>query len=218
MRTGSKFSWVLAAAMTTLAAGPAAAQEQVMSDHPSECEVFSALSGDSSCQTEPSAGGQSVEGETQGLAVSTESGQGSGMPTSTSSKSSTKTAATGNAQTATSSGPKAATFDSIQFEYNSAELTAPARGTLDTVAHVLQEPYFANKTFVIEGHTDAKGSAEYNLALSERRAQAVVRYLVQMGVAANQLSARGMGESEPLDKSNPDASVNRRVVVLNLGG
>lgn len=218
MRTGLKLSWVLAAAMMTLATAPAAAQEQVMSKNPSECEVFSALSGDNSCMTEPSAGGQSVDGETQGLAINTEGGQGSGTTTAATANNSTTTAATGNAQASTATGPKAATFDSIQFEYNSAELTAPARGTLDTVANVLREPYFANKTFVIEGHTDAKGSAEYNLTLSERRAQAVVRYLVQKGVAAGLLSARGMGESEPLDKSNPDAAVNRRVVVLNLGG
>lgn len=221
MRTGFKMSWVLATVMLALAAGPAAAQdEQLMSKDASECEVFSALSGDDSCKTEPAARGLSVEGETQGLAITTDSEQGSGAATTTTTtkKSSTKTATTSKTQKTSGSGPKAATFDSIRFEFNSAELTAPARGTLDTVAAVLQEPYFADSKFIIEGHTDAKGSVDYNQVLSERRAQSVVRYLVQQGIAAEHLSARGMGESKPFDEGNPDAAVNRRVVVLNLGG
>jgi outer membrane protein OmpA-like peptidoglycan-associated protein len=216
----------LATALFVLAAVPATAQqEQLMSKDPSECEVFAALSGDDSCAAEPAARGLSIEGDTQGLAISPDSGQGSGTGTATNTTSTTTktkkdtatTAATTKTQP-TTSGPKAATFDSIQFEFNSAELTDAARRTLDTVASVLREPYFADSRFIIEGHTDAKGSDDYNFGLSERRAQAVVRYLIESGVAPEQLSARGMGESKPFDRSNPEAAVNRRVVVRNLGG
>jgi len=221
MRKGFKMSWALATAMlAVVAAAPASAQdEQLMSKDPSECEVFSALSGDDSCTAQPASRGLSIEGETQGLAISTDSGQGTATTTTTK-KNTTKTAAKSDTQKTSTTGaePKAAAFQSIQFEFNSAELTAPARGTLDTVASVLQEPYFADARFLIEGHTDGKGSDDYNQALSERRAQAVVRYLVQQGVAAEHLSARGMGENKPFDASNPNAAVNRRVVVLNLGG
>lgn len=217
MHTTVKASWALAAAITALSAVPAMAQqEQMMSNKPSECEVFAALSGDNSCTTEPSAGGQGVEGNTQGLAISTDS-QDTGTATTTKKKS-TNTAATESKKKVDSTGPKAAAFQSIQFEFNSDELTSAARGTLDTVASVLQEPYFEKSKFIIEGHTDAVGSAAYNKELSDRRARAVVEYLTQRGVAANKLSARGMGESDPYDPADPGAGVNRRVVVLNLGG
>lgn len=217
-----KASLALAAgAMLWMAAPVMAQQEQMMSNKPSECEVFAALSGDSSCEAEPSARGLSVEGDTQGLAISTDSGQDAGAATTTTTttkKKSTKTAATSSTKKVVSNEPKAAAFQSIQFEFNSDALTSDARGTLDTVASVLQEPYFEKSKFIIEGHTDSVGSAAYNKELSDRRAQAVVDYLTQRGVAADKLTARGMGESDPYDPANPGAGVNRRVVVLNLGG
>ena len=116
------------------------------------------------------------------------------------------------------SGPKAAAFQSIQFEFNSAELTASARSTLDLIADVLKDPIFAKSKIDIVGHTDSVGSPEFNQLLSEARAQSVVRYLVQHGVRKSHLSAHGMGESDPYDAAHPDASINRRVVVVNLGG
>jgi outer membrane protein OmpA-like peptidoglycan-associated protein len=217
MRADCGAPWKLAAIAIVMAAAPAFAQnEKLMPNKPSECEIFSALSGDSSCATEPSAGTQNVEGTTQGLTIANEPNQSSGE--SSSKTSNTIHTAAKEPVKATNSGPKAAAFQSIQFEFNSAELTAPARGTLDTVATVLQEPVLATSMFVIEGHTDSIGSPEFNRLLSERRAQAVVRYLIQHGVRSDHLSARGMGESEPYDSAHPDAAVNRRVVVLNLGG
>jgi outer membrane protein OmpA-like peptidoglycan-associated protein len=203
-----------AISLFVVAPSASAEDEKLMSTNPSQCEVFTALSGDASC--EPSAGREQIDGSTQGLTVVPPPEGDSGTdPTET--KQGSKIAAK-PADNSPSSGPRAAAFQSIQFEFNSADLTTAARETLDTVAAVLEKPLFASSKFVIEGHTDGKGSAEYNLALSERRAQAVVHYLVQHGVAADQLSARGMGESKPFDKSDPNAAVNRRVVVLNLGG
>jgi len=219
MRTGFTTAWALAALLLVVSAPTSAQEEQLMSNDPSQCEVFAALSGDDSCATEPAGRGLSVEGETQGLSISNDSATDSGAATTTTTKkSSTKTAAVGSSTTSTGSSPKAAAFQSIQFEFGSAELTAAARGTLDIVAGVLQEPYFDKSKFVIEGHTDAVGSAEANKLLSDRRAQAVVSYLLERGVAADKLMARGMGESDPYDPANPTAAVNRRVVVLNLGG
>lgn len=220
MPTFTKTSWVLAAAVMALTAAPAMAQqEKLMSKNPSECEVFSALSGDNSCATEPSAGSQSVDGATQGLSISTDATDDSGTTSSTTTKKkkATKTASTTSTKKVESTGPKAAAFQSIQFEFNSDKLTPAARGTLDTIASVLQEAYFDKSKFVIEGHTDAVGSAEYNQVLSERRAQAVVDYLTQHGVATGKLTASGKGESDPYDPANPSAGVNRRVVVLNMG-
>ena len=223
LRTVKASVALTAGAMLWMAAPVMAQQEQMMSNKPSECEVFAALSGDNSCETQPSAGGLSVEGDTQGLAISTDSGQDAGAgatttTTTTTKKKSTKTAAKDSKTKVESTQPKAAAFQSIQFEFNSDELTSDARGTLDTVASVLQEPYFEKSKFIIEGHTDSVGSDAYNKELSDRRAQAVVDYLTQRGVAGEKLTARGMGESDPYDRANPSAGVNRRVVVLNLGG
>jgi OmpA-OmpF porin, OOP family len=71
---------------------------------------------------------------------------------------------------------------------------------------------------LIEGHTDRKGAATYNLALSKHRADAVKDYLVrEMGIPASRLETVGKGFSEPANPSNPYAPENRRVVVVNLG-
>ncbi|MCL4126616.1 UNVERIFIED_CONTAM: hypothetical protein GTU68_009003 [Idotea baltica] len=66
---------------------------------------------------------------------------------------------------------------------------------------------------VLEGHTDERGTREYNMALGERRAQAVQRYLVLQGVPANQLSVVSYGEENPavVGDSPVDLEKNRRV-------
>jgi OOP family OmpA-OmpF porin len=67
----------------------------------------------------------------------------------------------------------------------------------------------------IEGHTSTEGTADYNLALSERRARAVVEDLVRRGFDASRISAVGKGESEPMVSESDEASraINRRVRV-----
>jgi peptidoglycan-associated lipoprotein len=69
---------------------------------------------------------------------------------------------------------------------------------------------------LIEGHADERGTPEYNIALSERRAKAVVTYLENMGVSANQLSIVSYGEEKPMikDRSEEAFSKNRRAVIV----
>ena len=71
-------------------------------------------------------------------------------------------------------------------------------------------------TIVIRGHTSGEGSDDYNLALSQRRAQAVVDDLIARGLDPARLSAVGVGEAEPVASNNDEAgrSLNRRVEIL----
>ena len=68
----------------------------------------------------------------------------------------------------------------------------------------------------IEGHTDERGTPEYNIALGERRAQAVVSYLQNLGVSAGQLSTVSYGEEKPVDRSRTETGFakNRRAVLV----
>ena len=103
----------------------------------------------------------------------------------------------------------------ITFATDSANLTPEDRTTLDVVAKALQSDTLAGETFRIEGHADPRGSDEHNLKLSQARAEAVSRYLVeQRSVLPERLSALGKGSSEPLNKREPDAPENRRVSVI----
>ncbi len=106
----------------------------------------------------------------------------------------------------------------IQFDYKSAKLTPDAKNKLDAVASALQSGKLANYKFIIEGHTDSVGSANYNKKLSQERAQSAIRYMNQHhGVPLNRLQAVGKGMEEPANPSDPKAPVNRRVVIANTG-
>jgi outer membrane protein OmpA-like peptidoglycan-associated protein len=104
----------------------------------------------------------------------------------------------------------------IQFGFDSAEVQAPSRAALRNLARALQSPDLAGSRFAIEGHTDAKGRPDYNLRLSQRRAEAVRDVLAGQGVDGTRLVAAGKGSSEPADAKDPYAPVNRRVRVVNL--
>lgn len=100
----------------------------------------------------------------------------------------------------------------IQFVTGSADLTSASKTTLDAVAGILNRTATVNVQ--VDGHTDTQGDATANKALSQRRAQAVVDYLVSKGVAANRLVARGFGEESPLvspDETEAARKQNRRV-------
>jgi outer membrane protein OmpA-like peptidoglycan-associated protein len=114
--------------------------------------------------------------------------------------------------------PKPSAQALISFEFNSAVLTPDAKQQLESLAAALKSDALKDDRFRVEGHTDAVGSESYNLELSKRRARAVKQYLMQMGsLGAEKLRSVGKGESELFDNANPDAAVNRRVVITNLG-
>ena len=70
--------------------------------------------------------------------------------------------------------------------------------------------------FAVEGHTDAKGSTDYNLKLSHMRAQSVREFLMARGVPEARLNASGKGASELANPREPFAAENRRVRIVNL--
>ncbi|MFO8032258.1 MAG: peptidoglycan-associated lipoprotein Pal [Desulfohalobiaceae bacterium] len=98
----------------------------------------------------------------------------------------------------------------IHFAFDSYDLRSEAREILREKAELLQENQ--NLQMVIEGHCDERGTAEYNLALGERRARAAYEFLVLLGVDADRLSIISYGEERPLEEgSNEEAwSENRR--------
>ena len=102
----------------------------------------------------------------------------------------------------------------INFALESAELTPGARRDLDQVASALLDPRLAGVPLTLEGHTDASGDALYNLNLSERRAAAVLGYLVTRGVDRGRLRAVGYGEHRPLPGSSPFDGLQRRVELV----
>ncbi len=105
----------------------------------------------------------------------------------------------------------------VNFAYDSTDLGSDARITLDRLGAALRDARLEGFAFMIAGHTDAKGGAEYNQKLSERRADAVRRYLVaQYGIAQTRLSSIGYGSSQLLDPARPEDGVNRRVQVVNI--
>ena len=97
---------------------------------------------------------------------------------------------------------------SLSFKLGSAELTDEARANAKAFAEALKRPQLASKKVLIEGHTDRQGSREFNLDLSERRAQAVADYLKSLGVPADRLQVKGFGFDKPVSSS---AERNRRV-------
>ncbi|WP_178130643.1 OmpA family protein [Reyranella sp. CPCC 100927] len=104
----------------------------------------------------------------------------------------------------------------VQFAIDSDQLTPDAKRVVDQLAEVFK----LNPTdrFVIEGHTDTTGGEAYNKSLSDRRAQAVIDYLVsQHGLSRDRFEGRGLGSAKLLLPNDPTNGRNRRVQVLNIG-
>jgi outer membrane protein OmpA-like peptidoglycan-associated protein len=100
----------------------------------------------------------------------------------------------------------------LYFGYDSAELTAEAMNELETLGKALRSPKFDGVFWIIEGHTDASGSAYYNLGLSERRANSAKAFLVtRFHIPPGHLLTVGRGEADLYDPTHPMASINRRV-------
>jgi len=106
--------------------------------------------------------------------------------------------------------------DRVFFDYDKSDVKAEGRQVLQRQADWLKK--YSNVTVTVEGHCDERGTREYNLALGERRANAVKKMLVALGVAANRVSTISYGKERPAVPGSTEAAwaQNRRgVTVVN---
>lgn len=101
-------------------------------------------------------------------------------------------------------------FEALYFSYDNAQIDPAERGKLSAVASYLNENPGAG--LIVEGHCDERGSNEYNLSLSERRALAVRAELTAMGIDGGRITTRGCGEEVPVAAGHDESawSLNRR--------
>lgn len=104
---------------------------------------------------------------------------------------------------------------SVLFASGKYELTAAAQQKLTLVAGTIA-PQAENHDIVVEGHTDSRGSREYNVELSQNRAQVVMNFLVARGVAAEAITAVGVGPDRPIasNDTRDGRQENRRVEII----
>ena len=110
----------------------------------------------------------------------------------------------------------------VFFALNSSDLSVQARRDLGALGHALASNRLRRYTYLIAGHTDSRGDARYNQQLSERRADAVRRYLINnFPIDPARLLSVGWGESRLKPPASPTAAINRRVevtLVVPVGG
>lgn len=102
----------------------------------------------------------------------------------------------------------------VYFDFDTSTLTGEFSAVLDAHAKFLSSNTQVN--VLVEGHADERGTPEYNIALGERRAKAVVTYLENMGVSSSQLTVVSYGEEKPMvkDRSEEAFAKNRRAVLV----
>jgi OOP family OmpA-OmpF porin len=108
-------------------------------------------------------------------------------------------------------------LEGVNFEFDRAKLLPESYVVLDRVVASLKD--LPEIRVEVGGHTDSKGSDEYNRSLSDRRARAVRDYLISKGISASRLESMGYGESDPITSNDTDAgrARNRRVELTKLG-
>lgn len=101
--------------------------------------------------------------------------------------------------------------EDIYFEYDSAVLVPEARDVLKRKAEWMRSN--SNVSVIVEGHTDSRGTVEYNIALGERRAESALSFLVDLGIPASRLTSVSYGKEKPIDPGQNEAAwaKNRRV-------
>jgi len=101
-------------------------------------------------------------------------------------------------------------FQPVFFRYDSAEIEGEGQAVLDANAAILKK--YPEWVITIEGHSDERGTAEYNLALGNRRAAAARTYLISLGIPADRLRTVSYGKEFPFDPTHTEAawSKNRR--------
>ena len=106
----------------------------------------------------------------------------------------------------------------IQFRLNSAIIEPSSYATLGAIADAMHNPILHGYKFIVTGSTDVTGSREYNLKLSQERADAVVKALsTTFNVSPSRLEAVGFGEEVLEDAKNPTSPINRRVQIFTIG-
>jgi outer membrane protein OmpA-like peptidoglycan-associated protein len=105
----------------------------------------------------------------------------------------------------------------ITFDYNSANISQKALPAVAALGKALTNPDLKGTTFVLAGHTDATGGDTYNQELSERRADALKKYLMdKYGLAPADLVTVGYGKTKLKNSGAPTAEENRRVQIVNM--
>ena len=105
----------------------------------------------------------------------------------------------------------------INFDYNSADISTKSLPSVQALGRALTNPDLKGSTFLVAGHTDAAGGEAYNQDLSERRADAIKRYLTdKFGIAGTDLVTVGYGKTKLKNQGEPLAEENRRVQVVNM--
>ncbi|MCG6857590.1 MAG: OmpA family protein [Salaquimonas sp.] len=105
----------------------------------------------------------------------------------------------------------------INFDFDSDRIRPESEPDVDELGKALSSDTLSSSRIVLNGHTDARGSPEYNQALSERRAASVRNYLIdKFHIDPNRLVAIGYGEERLKDPSDPEGPENRRVEIINL--
>ena len=106
----------------------------------------------------------------------------------------------------------------IEFDLNSAMIKPSSYRTLGSVADAMHNPILLGYKFLVVGNTDTTGTREINLKLSQERADAVMQALATtFRVDPRRLQAVGLGEENLQDVKHPQAAINRRVQIFNLG-
>lgn len=118
------------------------------------------------------------------------------------------------AEPAAAAAPKKLTLEGVNFDNDSAKLRSESTAVLDNAAATLKE--WGEVKVEVAGHTDSASSDEYNLSLSQRRAETVRAYLIGKGVVADRLTAKGYGEASPVADNGTEEGrfKNRRVELV----
>lgn len=105
-------------------------------------------------------------------------------------------------------------IQNVYFDYDQSSIRSDAREILKSNSEIFTKN--SGATIVVEGHCDERGTAEYNMALGERRAQEVKQYLVNLGIPATRIETISYGEEKPLDPGHDEAAwaQNRRAQFL----
>lgn len=103
----------------------------------------------------------------------------------------------------------------VYFDTNKSNVKGTSAETLNRLAEIFRE--YPKSVILIEGHTDSAGSDEYNMTLSQQRAESVTKYLIAQGIASDRFTTKWYGESQPkADNATPEGKAKNRRVELGI--